>query len=145
MNNSDNPKRAETLAEYYYRTYKHLIGDIHLLEYNPENNTMREICMRNFESIIEELKAKGIDATYQTERTEPYVNVGDVKRKKDRMQFWLPPNTDEVHVYVGKEMGAGYAKGMNTPYVAPNYRYSEVECKIVFPGLIQAIEFIRDL
>ncbi|MBO4864198.1 MAG: hypothetical protein J5517_07520 [Eubacterium sp.] len=40
---SYHPKRNESLAEYYYRTYKHLIGDIHILEYDPEKNVMREI------------------------------------------------------------------------------------------------------
>ena len=40
-------KRAETLAEYYYRRYKHLIGDVHILEYNPEDNTMRDLCVEN--------------------------------------------------------------------------------------------------
>lgn len=40
---STHPKRNETLAEYYYRTYKHLLGDIHILEYNPYTKNMREI------------------------------------------------------------------------------------------------------
>ena len=29
-------KRVETLAEYYYRTYKHLIGKTKVAEYDPE-------------------------------------------------------------------------------------------------------------
>ena len=29
-------KREETLAEYYYRTYKHLIGKTKVAEYDPE-------------------------------------------------------------------------------------------------------------
>ncbi len=40
---SHHQKRNESLAEYYYRTYKHLIGDIHILEYDPENDVMKEI------------------------------------------------------------------------------------------------------
>ena len=36
-------KRDESLVEYYYRTYKHLIGDIHVLEYDPDNDVMQEI------------------------------------------------------------------------------------------------------
>lgn len=40
------PKRTESLAEYYYRTYKHLIGNIHILEYDPDNDVMREISDR---------------------------------------------------------------------------------------------------
>ena len=48
---SYNPKKSETLAEYYYRTYKHLIGDIHILEYNPEDDTMRDLCEENTDNI----------------------------------------------------------------------------------------------
>lgn len=44
---SYNTKRSETLAEYYYRTYKHLIGKIHVLEYNPDNDTMRDLYLEN--------------------------------------------------------------------------------------------------
>lgn len=31
-------KRKVTLAEYYYRRYQHLLGDIKVAEYNPEGN-----------------------------------------------------------------------------------------------------------
>lgn len=34
-------KRHETLAEYYYRTYHHLLGKIKVAEFDPENNKMR--------------------------------------------------------------------------------------------------------
>ena len=43
MLRSFNSKRQESLAEYYYRTYKHLIGDIRIFEYDPESDKMREI------------------------------------------------------------------------------------------------------
>ncbi len=36
-------KRSETLAEYYYRTYRHLLGNINIAEYDPEKNQMRVI------------------------------------------------------------------------------------------------------
>ena len=36
-------KRQETLAEYYYRTYRHLLGNIKIAEYDPEKNQMRII------------------------------------------------------------------------------------------------------
>ena len=36
-----NPKRKETLAEYYYRTNKHLLGDIMVAEYDPSGEEMR--------------------------------------------------------------------------------------------------------
>ena len=43
LKNSTHPKRAETLAEYYYRTNKHLLGRTRVLEYDAEQNIMREI------------------------------------------------------------------------------------------------------
>lgn len=36
-------KRGETLAEYYYRRYQHLLGDIKVAEYDPESKEMRVI------------------------------------------------------------------------------------------------------
>lgn len=35
-------KRNETLAEYYYRTNRHLLRGVHILEIDLENNTLRE-------------------------------------------------------------------------------------------------------
>ena len=36
-------KRTETLAEYYYRTYQHLLSGIVLLEIDTESNTVKSI------------------------------------------------------------------------------------------------------
>lgn len=36
-------KRKETLAEYYYRTNRHLLGSIAVAEYDPERNEMHII------------------------------------------------------------------------------------------------------
>ena len=41
--NSQHPKRKESLAEYYYRTNKHLLGRIIVAEFDPENNTFRVV------------------------------------------------------------------------------------------------------
>ena len=35
---SNHPKRKESLAEYYYRTNKHLLRDIIVAEFDPKNN-----------------------------------------------------------------------------------------------------------
>ena len=40
---SYNEKRQETLAEYYYRMNEHLLGDVKIAEYNPDNDEMRII------------------------------------------------------------------------------------------------------
>lgn len=41
MLHSCHEKRKETLAEYYYRTYRHLLGKIQVAEFDPASNTMK--------------------------------------------------------------------------------------------------------
>jgi hypothetical protein len=36
-------KRHETLAEYYYRTNRHLLGKIKVAEFDPDKNILRII------------------------------------------------------------------------------------------------------
>ena len=43
MVKSTHPKRSETLAEYYFRTNRHLLGKIKILEYDPTLNDMKLI------------------------------------------------------------------------------------------------------
>lgn len=40
---SFHPKRNETLATYYYRTNRHLLGNIKVAEFNPETNDLHII------------------------------------------------------------------------------------------------------
>lgn len=47
MRKDMHPKRSETLAEYYYRTYHHLLQGIAVLEVDLENDTVKEINMIN--------------------------------------------------------------------------------------------------
>ncbi len=39
-------RRGQTLAEYYYRTNRHLLGDITIAEFDPEENELRVIGTR---------------------------------------------------------------------------------------------------
>ena len=41
MLKSHHPKRTESLAEYYYRTNRHLLGKTKVAEYDPEQNELR--------------------------------------------------------------------------------------------------------
>ena len=43
MRKDTHPKRSETLAEYYYRTNKHLLQGVHILELDLETGIIREI------------------------------------------------------------------------------------------------------
>ena len=40
---SYNEKRGETLAQYYFRTNRHLLGSIRIAEYDPDRNEMNLI------------------------------------------------------------------------------------------------------
>lgn len=43
MSYAIHPKKSETLAEYYYRINKHLLGDVKIMEFNMHTNFMRVI------------------------------------------------------------------------------------------------------
>ncbi len=43
MRKDVHPKRSETLAEYYYRTYQHLLQGVTILEVDLDNDTVKEI------------------------------------------------------------------------------------------------------
>ena len=43
MAHAIHPKKSETLAEYYYRTHQHLLGDVKIMEFNIVTNKMRII------------------------------------------------------------------------------------------------------
>jgi len=43
MRRDVHPRRSETLADYYYRTYKHLLGGTLIFEIDTETRTLREI------------------------------------------------------------------------------------------------------
>ena len=45
MRKDVHPKRQETLADYYYRTNKHLLGDVLLIEIDVTNEVIRTISM----------------------------------------------------------------------------------------------------
>ena len=43
MLRATHPKRTETLAEYYFRTNRHLLGKIKVLEFDPNDFTMTSV------------------------------------------------------------------------------------------------------
>ena len=43
ISRSTHPAQTETLAEYYVRTNAHLIGDVEVMEFDTEKNTMRSL------------------------------------------------------------------------------------------------------
>lgn len=52
MAKSTHPRRGETLAEYYFRTYRHLLGKIKVMEFDMSTGNMRSISQRNTPNLI---------------------------------------------------------------------------------------------
>ena len=48
---SYHPKRKQTLAEYYFETYRHLLGNIRVAEFEPVSGTFRimQDCQKDVE------------------------------------------------------------------------------------------------
>jgi hypothetical protein len=92
------------------------------------------------------LDADGVQAELRTERKAGlYVNVGDVKHVKNRMQFWQHKNTDQIHLYVGKEMGKWFLEAGKSPYLDTESKTSDVEHKLIFPNVTVATGFINEV
>ena len=101
--------------------------------------------MNRLEEIRNYLEECGVEAEIRNDRKDPYVNVGYVKRKVNRMQFWIPDHTDEVHMFVGKEMGKWFAESSKSVYLKYGYRHSDQENKVEFPNMTLAKQFIKDV
>lgn len=43
MRKDTHPRRRESLADYYYRTYRHLLNGVFIIEVDVGNGTLREI------------------------------------------------------------------------------------------------------
>ena len=97
-----------------------------------------------YKKIMDYLKEHGIESEYRTERKEPYINIGDVRHIKNRMQFWVLENSEEVDLYVGKEMGNWYRVSSESAYCQQNYRYNDKENKLCFPNVSTALSFIEN-
>ncbi|MBR1507629.1 MAG: hypothetical protein IJ619_06475 [Eubacterium sp.] len=95
--------------------------------------------------ILECLVRCGVEAEIRKDRIEPYVNVGDVKSVKNRMQFWYIEKNSEVHMYIGTEMGKWYNKSKKSVYLKPDYRYSFKENRVEFPNINLALQFIEEV
>ncbi len=97
-------------------------------------------------SIIKDyLDQCGINAEIRSDRKDMYINVGDVKHVKNRMQFWTPKYGDGVDMYVGTEMGNWYNRSCKSIYVNTTYRYSFKENMVSFPNVNMAKQFISEV
>ena len=87
----------------------------------------------------------GIDAEIRHDRKQPYINVGNVNLKKERMQFWVQEKSAEVKVYVGTDMGIWYSASRKSPYLNLNWYYISLENQLVFPSIYSMKEFVKNV
>jgi hypothetical protein len=94
-----------------------------------------------FEAILECLEQYGVMGEYVKRKSKVFVNVGDIGKRKYRMQFWIDGTID---LYIGKEMGNWYSQSFKSPYIKKPYRVSDIENCIKFPNIERVLEFINE-
>ena len=103
---------------------------------DPQNNAL--------EQIHKALEEHGFPSEIRFDRKDgPYINLGDVRRRRLRSQFWY--DEGRIDFYVGKETGFWYSYSLKSPYKVPWDDLSDVECRLTLPDLSTAIQFIREV
>ena len=103
---------------------------------DPKNNAL--------DQIQKKLDQYGFLSEIRFDRKDgPYINLGDVRRKRLRSQFWY--DEGKIDFYAGKETGYWYSSALSLPYNVPWDVLSDVECRVLFPDLSTAIQFIQDI
>ena len=75
----------------------------------------------------------------------PYINLGDVRRSRNRAQFWYQESSRKVHFWAGNEMGFWYNQSVDSKYRVPWKANSDKETKLSFPDVSAAIEYIKEV
>ena len=99
--------------------------------------------MNKLDIIYDLLTEYGIDAEIRSDRVAPYINVGNVNLKKERMQFWIPKKSAEVEVYIGTDMGLWYLASQQSPYLNSHWYYISLENQLRFPTINSMKEFVK--
>ena len=103
---------------------------------DPQNNAL--------DQIQKKLEKHGFLSEIRFDRKDgPYINLGDVRRRRLRGQFWY--DDGRIDFYVGKETGFWYSYSLKSPYKVPWDDLSDVECRLTFPDLSTAIQFIWEV
>ena len=112
--------------------------------------------MKQFEDQIADAKNNALDQINKTldqygfhgeirfdRKDGPYINLGDVRRRRLRCQFWY--DEGRIDLYTGKETGYWYSYSLSSPYNVPWDALSDVELRLTFPDLSTTMQFIREV
>jgi hypothetical protein len=134
---------------YYLETIDECIGEVNRLvmfeaKKSSTNNKIihkREKMDSRFEAILDCLEQHGVTGEYLKRKNKVFVNVGDVNKRKYRMQFWI---SDTIDVFIGKEMKNWYENSFKSPYLKQPYRVSDIENFVKFPNVERVLDFINE-
>lgn len=91
------------------------------------------------------LNEYGIESEIRNDREDGiYINIGNVRRKSQRAQFWVEEETGIVKVWVGLDMSRMYMAAVSSPYLAEWDTEKNHEIHLIFPYLFPAMNFIKD-
>ena len=84
------------------------------------------------------------ESELRNDRTEgEYLNIGNINRKSQRVQFWYDTKKDVINVWVGIEMGKWAEYAACSPYRKKWSIEKDQEYYISFPDLVHMIDYLQ--
>ena len=75
----------------------------------------------------------------------PYINIGDVHRITERVQFWYDTDQCVTKLWGGKYMGRWYSESLHSDFKQKWEKLSDKENLLVFPHLFMAFNYIKSI
>ena len=112
-------------------------------ETDNHGNYDRTIVLNQLKQVLDDY---GFENEIRYDRVDgPYINLGDVRRARNRAQFWYQESSRKVHFWTGNEMGFWYNQSVDSKYRVPWKANSDKETKLSFPDVSAAIEYIKEV
>lgn len=112
-------------------------------ETDNRGNYDRTIVLNQLKQVLDDY---GFENEIRYDRVDgPYINLGDVRRARNRAQFWYQESSRKVHFWTGNEMGFWYNQSVDSKYRVPWKANSDKETKLSFPDVSTAIEYIKEV
>ena len=106
-------------------------------------NYDRTIVLNQLKQVLDDY---GFENEIRYDRVDgPYINLGDVRRARNRAQFWYQESSRKVNFWAGNEMGFWYNQSVDSKYRVPWKANSDKETKLSFPDVSTAIKYIKEV
>lgn len=104
-------------------------------------NTAKSIML---DQIQKSLSYFSVESELRNDRAEgEYLNIGNINRKSQRVQFWYDTKKDVINVWVGIEMGKWAEYAACSPYRKKWSIEKDHEYYVSFPDLVHVIVFLN--